>query len=316
MVESGTERIRQCRSRYAIGYPLVPLFRRKTPIPPRATPSIRGAPSSQASAHEPDWRAYDAIAEDYARVHAPRTGPPARDLVEITAIPSGGRVLDVGTGTGVAARAAEQAGAVFVVGVDPSMPMLQAARREADRPRYAAAEAIDLPFRPASFDVVLSAFSLSHFARAETALFDMLRVLRPGGRLGVAAWGPGDDEFTRAWNEVAEEFAEHEILRDAYQRAMPGAERFSDPIRLKDALHDAGLRDLRVERREYRFEMSAEEHLRWRETAASGRFLHRMLGDELWETFRRRAGEVFAQRFPPAFNDFREAMLAAGHKPA
>jgi ubiquinone/menaquinone biosynthesis C-methylase UbiE len=225
-------------------------------------------------------------------------------------------VLDVGTGTGVAARAAQQAGAAFVVGVDPSVPMLHSARSGGGRPRYAGAEAIDLPFRPATFDAVLLVFSLSHFARAETALFDLLRVLRPGGRVGVATWGPGDDEFTRAWNEVAEEFAEHEILQDAYQRAMPGAERFSDPTRLKDTLHDAGLRDLRVERREYRFEMSAGDYLRWRETAAAGRFLHRMLGDELWQTFRRRASEVFAQRFPPAFNDFREAILAAGHKPA
>jgi ubiquinone/menaquinone biosynthesis C-methylase UbiE len=236
--------------------------------------------------------------------------------VQITAIPPGGRVLDVGAGTGVSARAAGTGGAGIVVGVDPSVPMLVVATREGGGPRYAAAEAIDLPFRPATFDGVLSVFSLSHFTRAETALFDMLRVLKPGGRMGVAAWGPGDDEFTRAWDDVAEQFAEHEIIQDAYRRAMPGAERFSDASRLKDALHDAGLRDLRVERREYRFEMTADDYLRSREISSTGRFLRRMLGDELWETFHRRASEVFAERFPPAFNDFREVILAAGHKPA
>ncbi|HCP62483.1 MAG TPA: hypothetical protein DIU14_08460, partial [Actinobacteria bacterium] len=51
----------------------------------------------------------------------------------------------------------------------------------------AAAEAIDLPFRAATFDVVLSLFVLSHLHRLDTALFDMLRVLRSGGRAGVTA---------------------------------------------------------------------------------------------------------------------------------
>ena len=248
-------------------------------------------------------------------MHAPRTAPPAADLVEITPVKAGSRVLDVGTGTGVAARAAVAGGAALVVGIDPSLSMLAAARREGGQPRFAAAQAIDLPFRSATFDAVLSAFSLSHFAKVDTALFDMLRVLRSGGRLGVATWGPGDDEFTRAWNEVAERFAEHEILQDAYLRAMPGGERFSDPARLKDALHEAGLRDIRIERREYRFEMSAEDYLLGRETAATGRFLRQMLGDEFWETFRHETRAVFAERFPPAFNDFREVILAAGHKP-
>jgi ubiquinone/menaquinone biosynthesis C-methylase UbiE len=255
------------------------------------------------------------VAETYARVHAPRTALPGRDLVEITQIAPGGRVLDVGTGTGVVARAAHDAGAGLVVGVDPSVSMLQQARRGSEGPRFAAAEAIDLPFRAASFDVVLAAFTLSHFTKADTALFDLLRVLRPGGRLGASAWGPGNDDFSSAWSEVAEEFAEHEILQDAYNRAMPGAERFSDAGRLKDALHEAGLRDIRIDRREYRFQMTAEEYLVGKETASTGRFLRQMLGEEFWDTFRSRTRAVFGERFPPTFNDFRDVILAAGHKP-
>ncbi len=301
---------------HPLGYRLMPLFRRRPSGAPRAPSPAPPRPAARRrGAEEPDWRGYDAIAEIYARVHAPRTAVPAADLVEITPISAGNRVLDVGTGTGVAGRAAVDRGAALVAGIDPSLSMLAAARRETGGPRYAAAEAIDLPFRAGTFDAVISAFSLSHFAKVDTALFDMLRVLRSGGRLGVATWGPGDDEFTRAWNEVAERFAEHEILQDAYLRAMPGGERFSDPGRLKDALHEAGVRDIRIERREYRFEMSAEDYLLGRETAASGRFLRQMLGDEFWETFRRETREAFAERFPPAFNDFREVILAAGHKP-
>jgi len=255
------------------------------------------------------------VAEGYARVHAPRTALPAADLVAAAPVAAGTRVLDVGTGTGAVARAAIAAGAALVVGIDPSFPMLRAASGEAGPIRYVAAEAIDLPFRAGGFDVVLSAFAVSHFAKADTALFDMMRVLRSGGRFGVAAWGNDEDEFTRAWNGVAEEYAEHEIMRDAYQRAMPSAARFSDPTRLKDALHEAGLRDIAIERRGYRFQMTAEDYLEGREIASAGRFLRQMLGDEFWETFRRRVRQVFAERFPPTFNDFRDVILASGHKP-
>jgi ubiquinone/menaquinone biosynthesis C-methylase UbiE len=265
---------------------------------------------------ESDWRTYDAVADGYARVHAPRMALPARDLVALAGVTTGARVLDVGTGTGVVARAAAEAAGPdgVVVGVDASLAMLRHAVEEAGA-HYAAATAIDLPFRAGTFGFVLASFVLSHFARYETALFDMLRVLGRGGRLGVTSWGPGEDEFTRAWNEVAEGFAAREILRDARARAMPWAELFEDRNKLKDVLHAAGIRDIQIERREYLFDMTAEEYLEARETAATGRFLRQMLGPELWETFRRRARETFADRFPERFNDFREVIFAVGHKP-
>jgi ubiquinone/menaquinone biosynthesis C-methylase UbiE len=276
-----------------------------------------GGASRASSEPEADWRSYDAVADAYARVHAPMMALPANDLVAILAVTSGARVLDVGTGTGVAARAAAEAAGPegLVAGVDASLAMLRHAISADGGPRYAAATAIDLPFRDQAFGFVLASFVLSHFTRYETALFDMLRVLRRGGRIGVSAWGPAEDEFSRAWTEVAEGFAEREILRDARGRAMPWAELFSDPSRLKDVLHETGVRDIRVERREYRFDMDAREYLEARETSATGRFLRQMLGQDVWDRFRGRARDVFAERFPDRFNDFREVILAVGHKP-
>ena len=242
---------------------------------------------------------------------------PAGDLVQIAGIANGAQVLDVGTGTGVVAREAARLAMPDgrVVGVDQSFGMLTQAGATGGSPQYAGAAAIDLPFRDDSFTHVLASFVLSHFARYETALFDMMRVLRPGGRMGVTAWGPGDDEFSRAWDGVAEQFAEQEILRDARQRAMPWADLFTDANRLRDVLHDAELRDIRIERRQYQFGETTEEYLESREIGASGRFLRQMLGDELWEVFRRRTREVFAERFPPRFSDFRDVNIAVGHKP-
>ena len=76
-----------------------------------------------------DWRTYDDVAETYERVHATRFAEVARDLVEQMRLTDGARVLDVGTGTGVAAQVAADAGAQ-VVGIDESLGMLRVARRE------------------------------------------------------------------------------------------------------------------------------------------------------------------------------------------
>jgi hypothetical protein len=118
-----------------------------------------------------------------------------------------------------------------------------------------------------------------------------------------------------AWRAIAEEVASAKVLSDALQRTVPWEELFSDRNKLKEVLHAAGLRDIWVEQRDYKFEMSTEDYLTGRETAAMGRFLHKMLGETLWERFRRRTREVFAERFPPRINDFREVILAVGHKP-
>jgi ubiquinone/menaquinone biosynthesis C-methylase UbiE len=301
----------------------MPLFRRRRETPatrtqPRDALRSRPAPPTAVRDNEePDWRAFGPVAEEYEEVRAPETGPVAADLVRMMGVRPGERVLDVGTGTGVAAEAAARAigSDGLAIGLDASVPMLRVARRVRPTARYAAAEAIDLPFRDGTFDALLCTFTITTFARYDTALFDMLRVLKPGGRFGATTWGPTEDEFTRAWREVAEQFTGKELIRDAAQRAAPWADRFEDPARLKDALYEAGLRQIQVERREYRFEISREAYLRGGEITSTGRFLRQMLGDRLWETFRTRVRQAFAERFPPTFNDFREAILAVGRKP-
>jgi ubiquinone/menaquinone biosynthesis C-methylase UbiE len=267
-----------------------------------------------------DWRGYDSVAADYRRVLEPRTALPAGDLVSLLGIPAGARVLDVGTGTGVAARAAAAAAGDggLVVGIDPAPAMLAeaAGRGEPRAPRYAAAEAIDLPFRDGAFPYMTACFVLSHFRRYETALFDMLRVLATGGRLGVASWGPGLDAFSSAWDSVAEEFAEREMLQDARDRAMPWHDHFADEGRTRDRLYEAGLREIRVETREYHFTTTIDDYLDGREATATGRFLREMVGDGMWERFRARVREVFRAQFPERFNDFRDVVMAVGTKPS
>jgi ubiquinone/menaquinone biosynthesis C-methylase UbiE len=291
------------------------LFRRKGN---EAEGLTRAVSERDAKAEEEvDWRSFDSVGATYAELFEAHLGTVAQDLVKLLEVQPGQRVLDVGTGTGVGARAAAAAvgDTGVAVGIDPSVGMLRAAT--GDGARFAAADTIDLPFRDGRFDRVLANFVIAFFPNYQTALFDVLRVLRPGGRLAVSWWAASDDqdELRRTWRGVAEEFAEHEILVDAQQQVIPWDERFGNRAALKDALHEVGLRDIWTEEREYRFDMPREDWLRGREIAVSGRFLRQMLGEGIWSSFQERVRTVFAERFPPQLNDFRQVNLAVGHKP-
>jgi SAM-dependent methyltransferase len=96
----------------------------------------------------------------------------------------------VACGTGVLARAvADRVGSAgSVAGVDVNDGMLAVARRKAPAIAWKQASAEALPFDNDSFDAVVSQFGLMFFADRCAALKEMLRVVRPGGRLAVAVW--------------------------------------------------------------------------------------------------------------------------------
>jgi ubiquinone/menaquinone biosynthesis C-methylase UbiE len=108
-------------------------------------------------------------------------------------VADGDRVLDVGCGSGVVTRAiARRVGARgLAVGLDPSPALLAVARQLArdaglgDRIEFREGSALRLPFPDGSFDVVMCVTVLSHVPDGESALPELVRVLRPGGRLGV-----------------------------------------------------------------------------------------------------------------------------------
>lgn len=90
-------------------------------------------------------------------------------------------VLDVGCGTGPFSLAALSRGA-RVTSLDIGVELLRHARSKG-APRPLAADAAALPFRSASFDVVISSECIEHTARPEASVAEMLRVLRPDGLL-------------------------------------------------------------------------------------------------------------------------------------
>jgi len=261
-----------------------------------------------------DWTRYDGVAEAYHRIHAPRLAEPARDLVKLAEVASGERVLDVGTGTGVAAVAASDTGAT-VIGADESLGMLAVAHREVAGLGFVAAEAIDLPFGDGRFDAVLANFVLAHFTRYETALHDLIRVAKPSGRVAASAWMDTDDDLQRTWRELLEQAVPREIIEPAIARAIPWRDRFRNREAIAEAFLDAGLRHVRSEKGEYHFQYPLEEYVEGLGVWATGRFVRSMLGESGFASFLDRAKSVFAERFADPVNDFREVTFVVGTKP-
>jgi ubiquinone/menaquinone biosynthesis C-methylase UbiE len=262
-----------------------------------------------------DWRTYDTVVGTYDRVHAPRFAEPARDLVAAADVEEGQRVLDVGTGTGVLAEAARERGA-RVVGVDRSTAMLQRGRISRPDLVLVGGEAIDLPFRDRAFDTVLGNFVLAHFAKVETALFDLKRVLKPEGRVGFTTWSDSKDAYQGAWLELVEGVVPRDMLAPAFSAAAPGHERFKRADEVEEALRDAGFRSVRTERKRYQWTYARDDLVEGLGTWTVGRFVRHMLGEPGWTSLMERTRATFADRFPDPLTDFRDVIVAVGTLPS
>ena len=139
-------------------------------------------------AHRATW-----AAGDYAAVAERIDEVPPGDLLERVPVRPYEDVLDVATGTGNVALQAASAGA-DVVGVDLTPELFDTARRRADERGVAVdwleGDAEDLPFDDESFDVVLSVFGVQFAPRHQVVAYELARVTRPGGRVGLVNWTP------------------------------------------------------------------------------------------------------------------------------
>lgn len=160
-----------------------------------------------------------------------------RHLLNFAKLPTGLRILDLGTGIGLLPILLAEDGAEAVVGIDMSPEMLEQAEflrlsrlNEATaRVSFRLAPANALPFRDESFDVVTSRLLLNHARRPERILKEAVRVLKPGGILLVAELLGVDNSVKRATQDAIEE------RRNPAHVAARGAEQYAKLIA------DAGL---------------------------------------------------------------------------
>jgi ubiquinone/menaquinone biosynthesis C-methylase UbiE len=129
--------------------------------------------------------------------------PVSEDLCRAVDPPAGARVLDVACGSGNAALAAARR-YCRVSGIDYVPALIERAgiraAAEGTSVDFRVADAQALPFEDASFDAVMSVFGVMFAPDQERAARELLRVCRPGGRIGLASWTPEDfgGDFFRA----------------------------------------------------------------------------------------------------------------------
>lgn len=138
--------------------------------------------------HRDTW-----AAGEYAAVAQIIDEAPPRDLLTQMDIAPGDAVLDVATGTGNVALQAAVRGAE-VVGLDLTPELFTVARGRSARHEVAIewiqGDAEALPFEDESFDRVVSVFGVQFAPRHEVVAAELVRVCRPGGRIGLVNWTP------------------------------------------------------------------------------------------------------------------------------
>lgn len=117
----------------------------------------------------------------------------AEQLVEAADLQPGDKVLDVASGNGNASLAAARRFGE-VTGLDYVPMLLEEGRRRAEAEGlpidFMEGDAENLPFEDASFDVVLSTLGVMFAPDQQKAASELLRVLRPGGTIGMVNWVP------------------------------------------------------------------------------------------------------------------------------
>jgi len=138
--------------------------------------------------HRKMWASgdYPSMVETFLTPLGPR-------LVAAAQIGPGQRVLDVAAGTGNASIPAAQAGA-DVVASDLTPELFDAGRARAQAEgvelEWVEADAENLPFEDASFDVVISSIGVMFAPHHQAAADELVRVCKPGGTIGLLSWTP------------------------------------------------------------------------------------------------------------------------------
>ena len=118
----------------------------------------------------------------------------SESLAEALDLIPGERVLDVACGSGNGAISAARRTWGGVVGADYVPSLLERGRERAAAERldveFVEADAQDLPFEDAGFDVAMSIFGAMFAPDQERTAAELLRVVKPGGRIGMANWTP------------------------------------------------------------------------------------------------------------------------------
>lgn len=260
---------------------------------------------------------YDAIAEDYQRLAVPLVFlRPAKDLLAALKLSPDANILDVGAGAGVTAQAIESIKGFKgkLVELDISLEMLKASSSGSSVSKVVG-KVPGLPFRDNSFEAVISSFVMSHVFKYEEAIVDMVRVLKPGGKIGIAAWGSEKHKYSDMWDKTSETFVSKDLIEKIVSEFMPSREIFTNPENIKGLLEKAGMQKIENLKSETIVTTTIADYIAMKSVMLQGRFIKSTIGEKGWSEFLAELTKNFDDKFSDPIEYPSRAHFVVGSKP-
>ena len=259
---------------------------------------------------------YDSIAEDYQRLAVPLVFlRPAKDLLTALKLAPDANILDVGAGTGVTAQAIESIKGFKgkLVELDISLEMLKASSSSSSASKVVG-QVPGLPFCDNSFDAVISSFVMSHVLKYEEAIVDMVRVLKPGGKIGIAAWGSEKHKYSDMWDKTSETFVSKDLIEKIVSEFMPSREIFTNPENIKGLLEKAGVQNIEILKSETIVTTTKADYIEMKGVMLQGRFIKSRIGKNGWSDFLALLTKHFDAKFSDPIEYPSRAHIVVGTK--
>ncbi len=180
-----------------------------------------------------------------------------REVVRRAALPGGGRLLDIGSGTGGIVRTAlQQDPKLSAIAADFTFEMMATGRAQhAGCPiQWCGADALRLPFQDDTFDAVTSGYLIRNVVDVRQAFEEQWRVVRPGGRVVCLDTSPPPEgilqPFVNAYLKNVIPLLGHLISgdRQAYRYLPESTQHFHTPDELRVFMHSAGFQNVTYHR--------------------------------------------------------------------
>lgn len=201
---------------------------------------IRDQQKETWNTFSPGWRKWDEFTMNWLR-------PMGDELIRTLSLKETDNVLDVAAGTGepgLTVASLVPRGHVTIT--DLAEGMLDVARDNADRrqitnTRILACDVSELPFEDESFDAVSCRLGFMYFPDMLQAALEMVRVLKPGGKLAAAVWSTPDKNF---WITASMSTINGNLHLSPPPAGAPGMFRCGNPGFLAALLREAGLKNV------------------------------------------------------------------------
>lgn len=177
-----------------------------------------------------------------------------RTVIELARIPTGGRLLDIATGTGdIAAEALKNDASVQSVGGDFTIEMMQVGKKdypERQPIQWVGSDTLALPFPDNYFDAVTSGFLMRNVIDVEGAFREQMRVTKPGGRVVVLETSPPKDNLLKPFIMIHLNYILPTMGRliagnsDAYTYLPDSTKAFQSPAALAQTMQKIGFEEV------------------------------------------------------------------------